>query len=114
MAKNREYAQATRVKVPVPEGTKSGDPLILGSGLPAVALQDRQSDGEATCQFDGAYRLPVEGKNKAGNKAIEAGDILFMKGGKLGVNNEEGVRYGYALAAIESGKTVTIVVKIGY
>jgi len=113
MAKNREYAKANEVKLPVPEGTKSGDPLILG-GLPAVALQDRQSDGEATCQFDGAYRLSVEAKNKAGNKAIGVGDILFMKGGKLGVNNEEGTRYGYALAAIESGKTEVIVVKIGY
>jgi predicted RecA/RadA family phage recombinase len=114
MAKDRIYAHADEVSLPVPEGTKSGDALIVGNGLPAVATTDRRADGKASLQFNGGYNLSVVAKNKAGNKAIAEGDILYMKGGVLGVNNEEGTRYGYALKAIEAGKTEIIAVKVGY
>lgn len=115
MALNRVKERCNQESLPVPEGTKSGDPLVLG-GLPCVALEDRGAmiAGQATVQFDGAFDLDVEGKNKAGEKAIEVGDILFMKGGVVNVNNEEGVRFGYALAPVVKNKKETIPVKIGY
>lgn len=113
MALNRELEDAKQVCLPVPEGTKSGDPLVLGA-MPCVALIDRNPDGEASIDRGGAYRLSVEGKNKAGEKAIEVGDIIYLKGGKLGVNNEEGVRFGYALDPVVKGATTVIRVAIGY
>lgn len=114
LALNREYADADSIPLPVPEGTESGDPLVVGA-LPAVAMTDRDADGNASCQCNGAYRLPVTGKNKAGEKAIEAGDIVYlMADGTVNVNNEEGKRFGYALLPVVKNKTETIPVKIGY
>lgn len=114
MAKNRVLEHGRQVCLPVPVNTVSGQPLILGGALPCVAEIDRNADGEATVQTDGVYELSVEGKNKAGNKAIEVGNIVYMKEGKLSVNNEEGVRFGYALDPVGSGATTKIRVKIGY
>lgn len=113
MALNRELEFAKEVCLPVPEGTKSGDFLVIGQ-IPCVALIDRNKEGEASVDMGGAYRLSVVGKNKAGNKAIAVGDIIYIKGGVLGVNNEEGVRFGYALDPVVSGATTVIRVKIGY
>lgn len=114
LALNREYAEADHIPMPVPEGTESGDPLVIGA-LPCVAEIDRQPDGMATVDCHGAYRFPVVGKNKAGEKAIEAGDIVYlMADGTINVNNEEGERFGYALAPVTKNKTETIPVKVGY
>lgn len=113
MAKNRKLAFGYEFSLPVAEGVKSGTPVAVGQ-IPGVTLTDRRADGTATLQFNGVYELEVEGKNKAGNKKIEIGDIVYIKGGVLGVNNEEGVRFGYALAVVESGAKTKIPVKIGY
>ena len=114
MAKNRTKKFCNAAVVDVAEGMKSGDAVLIGNGLPGVALTDRSAAGKATVQFNGEFEFAVEGKNKAGEKAIEEGDILYIKGGKLSVNNEEGTRYGYALGAVVKNKTETIRVKIGY
>jgi predicted RecA/RadA family phage recombinase len=113
MAKNRVFEEADSFPLPVAEGTKSGDPVVVGQ-IPGVALTDRQADGTAPLDHDGAYKFKVVGKNKAGNKKIEIGDIVFLKGKELNVNNEEGVRFGYALEVVEAGATTEILVKIGY
>lgn len=113
MALNRELDSANQIVVPVPEETKSGDPLIIGE-LPCVALIDANADGEASVQCDGAFRLSVEGVNNEGNTKIEPGDIIYMKEGVLGADDVAGVRFGYALGTVEAGATATIVVKIGY
>lgn len=114
MAKNRVYEESDQVRVPVAEGVKSGDPVIVGNGLPGVALVDRAADGTATVQFDGAFLLAVKGANKAGEKDIAVGDIIYKKGAELNVNNEEGTRFGYALDTVAKSKTETIRVKVGY
>jgi predicted RecA/RadA family phage recombinase len=113
MAKNRVFDEGDTFGMPVEAGVKSGDPVIIGQ-IPGVAMIDRRADGTATVDHDGIYRLKVVGKNKAGNKKIEIGDIIFKKGAELNVNNEEGVRFGYALEVVESGATTEILVKIGY
>lgn len=103
--------------MPVPAETVSGQPLIIGA-LPCVALVNRRTtgpaSGTATVQTNGVYELEVEGKNKAGNKKIEPGEIVYFKEGKINVNNEEGTRFGYALEAVASGEVKKIKVKIGY
>ncbi len=115
MAKNRQYAECREVALVVPDGTKSGAFLVIGD-LPCVALEDQRTDGskKATCQFDGGYRLPVKGVKKGGNQKVEIGKSVFVKGGELTVNNEEGVFFGYALEEVAAGATATIVVKVGH
>lgn len=121
MAKNREYERALQVAVPITDApgatALSGDPVLCGQ-LPGVALVDADdtvaNDGEATVQFDGAFRLAVKGVTGAGNSAVSPGDIIYYDGGELNKDVTNGVRFGYALGAVDSAGTATIVVKIGY
>jgi predicted RecA/RadA family phage recombinase len=118
MAKNRVYAEAHELSLPVPEGAKSGDPVVVGD-LPGVLLIDRRPAtdpraGTATLQFDGAYKFPVEGKKKGGNQKIEPGQKVFLLAGKLSANNEEGKFFGYALEEVASAATTVIIVKVGF
>jgi predicted RecA/RadA family phage recombinase len=113
MAKNRIFDEGDVLSVVVPEGTVSGTPLVIGQ-IPCVATTDRRADTTASVDRDGVFKLKVEGKNKAGNKKIEIGDIIFIKAGVLNVNNEEGVRFGYALEVVEAGAATEIRVVIGY
>lgn len=118
MAKNRVYAAADEISLPVPEGTVSGQALVIGD-LPAVALIDRRPAtdpraGTASLDFHGAYRFSVKGVKKGGNQKIEPGKSVFLKGGELNANNEEGLFFGYAMEEVASGATKSIVVKVGH
>lgn len=112
MAKNRAFSEGKNLTLPVAEGVVSGTPLAVGQ-ITGVALTDRDAAGKAAVATRGVYELEVKGVNKAGNKKIEIGDIVYIKGGVIGVNNEEGVRFGYALEVVESGATTKILVKLG-
>jgi predicted RecA/RadA family phage recombinase len=112
MAKNRRHEEGRYLELSVPAETESGDPVVVGA-LPAVALTDRQDNGKATCQTDGVFELEVTGKNKAGEKAIAEGDVVYLTAGVLNVNDEEGVPFGYALAPVVKNKTEVIPVKVG-
>src|SRR5690606_28534931 len=84
MAKNQVFKYVDTLSVPVPEGTKSGDPVVLdaATGWVGVAETDRGEDGDltgpdtvssisvynggnlngyASVTFKGAYRLDVTG-----------------------------------------------------
>lgn len=104
----------------LPTGTtiQSGDYCCVGK-LPAVALTKADdtvgNGGRCTCKFNGVAEFIVEGKDASGNLAIAPGDIVYLDAGKLNVDATNGVRYGYALDAVQSGNTTTrIRVKIGY
>ncbi len=115
MSKNRVYENGNSFPVTVPAGTVSGNPVVVGQ-LRGVARNDRQSDGRATVDFKGVYRLSVEGWSGAAAAAIAVGAIIYYDAGrtpKLNVN-EAGVRFGYALDPVASGATTTIRVKVGY
>lgn len=111
MAKNRAFAEGKNLTLPVAEGLLSGQPVAVGQ-ITGVMLENRFPDGTGVIATRGVYELEVVGKNKAGNKKIEIGDIIYIKGGVLGVNNEEGVRFGFALEVVESGATTKILVKL--
>lgn len=113
MAKNIVFEDGDQFAVPVPAGTKAGDPVVFGQ-LPGVALVDRDADGNATCKFNGVADLPVAGDGAAGAAAVTAGGLVYLDGGVVNVDATNGVRFGYALAAVASGATTTIRVKIGY
>jgi predicted RecA/RadA family phage recombinase len=116
MAKNRLYSPGQAISVPVPVGTLSGDPVVLGQ-LPGFAVKDRDTAGESTVEFEGVFTTPVKGvTNGAVNAAVAAGDILYYTGGATPKLNKDttGIRFGYAMAAVVSGATTTIAVKVGY
>jgi predicted RecA/RadA family phage recombinase len=109
MALNRVLEDAKTISVPVPDGTVSGDPLVVG-GLPCVALIDQQADGNATVDTGGAYRFDVTG----GSGGPDAGDIVYLQGDGSIDDDDSGARFGYAMVAVENGQTTEIPVKIGY
>lgn len=110
--KNEVRDRCYQKSVPVPEGTKSGDPLVLGNGkIPAVAAIDRQANGKATVRMKvGSFKFLVSAKKAAEEIAINVGDKIFLKEGKLSLN--EGDLYGYAMEAIAAGKEAEIEVQL--
>jgi len=115
MATNRIYESGTQFPAPVAEGTESGDAILLGDALPAVALTDRGADGNAagyaTVQTDGVFLLPIV----TASGAVEVGDIIYItSGGDLTRTVGSNVRFGYALGELDTNTAGSIPVKIGY
>jgi predicted RecA/RadA family phage recombinase len=100
VALNRHFAEANQVSLPVEEGTESGDPIVIGE-LNAVALVDRQDDGEATCQLDGAFRFEVTGPFSAGD-AVTAAEV-----GGTGSST-----FGHVLEDVANGETREVPVRL--
>lgn len=118
MAKNVEYmwTESLPLVCTAPAVPVSGDPVMCGQ-IPGVALEAEDLAGVTTVALDGVFRLSVKGENAAGNNAVAVGDILFYEAGQTPPVNKDstnGIRFGYALAAVASGATTTIPVKIGY
>lgn len=120
MAKNQVYAydenKALSAVCSAPATPASGDPVMIGQ-IPGVALTAERTDGTTTVATDGVWSLSVKGENNAGNVAVAVGDILYYEAGQtppVNKDNVAGIRFGYALAAVGSGATATIPVKVGY
>lgn len=116
MARNVIFEEGEQISVACtdPATPASGDPVLLGQ-LPGVALIAETADGNTTVKTNGVATLSVKGTSGS-NAAIAAGDILYYVTAntpKLSVTTS-GVRFGYALEAVNSGATATIRVKIGY
>lgn len=117
MATNEVFENGIHLSVACTDPTTpaSGDPVLLGQ-LPGVCLVSEDADGNATIATRGVFNLSVKGVDGGGNSAVAAGDLIYYVTGdtpKLSKKNS-GVRFGYALAAITSGSTATIAVKLGY
>jgi len=126
MAKNRKIADSNitrQLNVSAVNGSgtsdvvKSGDPGAVGN-IPFVAITDEGSDGIATVQLDGAFEVSVFGHDGTANAAIAVGDLIVWDntGGTLEKTpgSAGSVRWGYALAAVTSGATTTILAQPGY
>lgn len=119
MAKNTYYMwnDSLAVVTTAPASPVSGDPVICGQ-IPGVALTNKDAvDNLTTIALNGAFLLSVKGETTT-DAAIAVGDILYYDTAatphKINKDNTNGVRFGYALAAVASGATTTIPVKIGY
>lgn len=100
MATNQRFFPGDKLTVPVPSGTVSGTPVMVGS-LPGVAVTDRDDNGEATVWFDGVWDLTVTG-------ATTVGLAVYMVDGALTVTQgETGVLFGYALAVKAADAALT-------
>ena len=118
MAKNVEYMWTDSLPLvcTAPTTPASGDPVVAGQ-IPGVALAAEDANGVTTVALDGAFRLSVKGENQSGNSAVAVGDIIYYEAGQTPPLNKDatnGIRFGYALAAVTSGATATIAVRIGY
>jgi predicted RecA/RadA family phage recombinase len=118
MATNQVYEfgdqfTVLETEVTSPADPASGDPVAVGQ-MPAVALTDVYEDTDGvekiTVKTNGVYEFPVT----ASNGAIAAGHIVHIHASTGVLSNTSGVRFGYALEAIDSAATAVIRVKIGY
>ncbi|RCG31978.1 DUF2190 family protein [Sphaerisporangium album] len=114
MATNILFEQGDQLDVvcSAPATPESGQPVLVGQ-LPGVALTDERADGKTTVKFNGVAELDVKGETTT-NAAVSAGDILYYDSGVINRDSTNGVRFGYALAPVNSGATNKIPVKIGY
>lgn len=114
MATNTVYEQAVNLPV-VQAGRASGDPMVVGQ-IPGVAETASDASNNVTMQTVGAYNVSVKGIDGGGNSAVAIGDILYYVSGDTPPLSKKatGVRWGYALAAVTSGATATILAKVGY
>lgn len=120
MATNRVFHGVTdTLSLPVPSGTVSGDPLVIGD-LPCVALTDRATAAddnpvdEATVQVypSAVFDLEVIGNDGTAGAAIAVGEAVYLQAdGTIDVDTA-GTLFGYVLQAVASGATSTVRVKL--
>lgn len=99
-----------------PATPTSGAPVLVGQ-IPGVATDAERSDGTTSVDMEGVFTLSVKGVDSSGNSAVAVGDIIYYQTGdtpKLSKKATNGVRFGYALEAVNSAATATIRVKLGY
>lgn len=120
MAKNQVFKFVDVLSLPVPEGTESGDPVVLNAaaGWVGVAETDRGEEGTptgpntvssisaynggnlngyASVALKGAYRLDVTG-------AVDPLDPVYItSSGTLTATAGTNVRFGFALTTKGSG-----------
>ena len=117
MATNEVYYPGDTLPLPVPAGTKSGDPVVIGT-IAGVALEDRDAAGNAPVRVKGVFMLSVTGRDGASDKAIAVGDKVYYtvpSGGTsaiIDVSATAGEEFGVALKAIAAGATATIPVAL--
>ena len=122
MATNRVHEDGRHLTIDVSSingsGTgdlvRSGDPGVIG-GIAFVAETDEGSDGKATVDTGGVYRLNVRGHSGAANAAVNVGDTVYWDNtnGELD-NDAAGRRFGTALDPVAAGATTAIRVRVGY
>lgn len=118
MAKNTVYmwTESLPLVCSAPATPQSGDPVICGQ-IPGVALVHEDSNGVTTVALNGVFDLVVKGETTT-DAAIAVGDIAYYDTAatphKINKDNTNGVRFGYFMAAVASGATATIPVRVGY
>lgn len=118
MAKNIRYSRESDVvlKLAVPNGTKSGEVVAIGSApLIGVAMTDADDSNNASVWLPGislVLELPVVGKDGNGNSAVAIGDSLYLDGAEYNKDSTNGEHIGYALGVVSSGSTDNILVAI--
>jgi Uncharacterized conserved protein (DUF2190) len=109
MADNVIYEATVTVAVPVPSGTVSGDPVVIG-GIKGVALTDRDTDGNATVHIGPASVARISVLATAGDddspivgSTVSLGDALYKNASSTLVSKDTGGGLlGYALGTRDS------------
>ena len=117
MAKNEVYYPGDTIPLPVPEGTKSGVPVVVGT-IAGIAMEDRDAAGYAPVRVKGVFMLSVTGRDGTANKAINVGDKVYYtapSGGLSAIIDASattGKEFGVALGAIAEGTSDAVVATI--
>lgn len=118
MAKNVVYmwTETLPLVCTAPTTPQSGDPVICGQ-IPGVALTTEDTNGVTTVALDGTFDLSAKGETTT-DAAIAVGDIAYYDAAatphKINKDATNGVRFGYFMAAVASGATATVPVRVGY
>ncbi|MFJ2298151.1 capsid cement protein [Oerskovia paurometabola] len=109
MAKNEVFRDADHLTLPVVTGTKSGDPVLVGS-IVGVAQTDRDADGTATVWRKGGHDFTVTGAITAvGQPVYIAAAATGTRQTGLTATAGTDVLFGYALATKAAGaSTITV------
>ena len=94
MALNEIFKHSQNRSLPVPEGTKSGDPVRVGeiNGVAQVDEGDGQNaKGYASIKSHGAWKVPVTGA------VASVGDPIYISEAGVLSADSTGARWGVAL-----------------
>lgn len=115
MATNEVFEPVGKLSLPVPDGTESGDFVLVFGEIPGVALTDEgdggNADNHATVALNPkwVFEFAVKGEDGAGNAALAVGArIAVDTDGELNGDVTNGDFFGWALEAVASGATTTI------
>ncbi len=103
--KRSRYLQVAKASI------SAGDAVLVGANLLGVAMTDTDANGnvEIDVGFEASvHNLSVLGADNAGNAAVAIGDFIYDDSGTWNVDSVNGVRFGIALEAVNSGATTTI------
>jgi len=121
MATNLYQKDGRKIQATVATTVNSGDPGVLGTYTPYVALTDADStSGLCTIDTDGVYKLTVGGKSAHSTDAtVTAGDMLFytstatVNSDSVVINKDSsGEVFGIALTGVAKGAATEIPVKL--
>jgi hypothetical protein len=112
MAKNKRLDHGVHLpSINVPVGTKSGDPVVLGTpganALLGFASSDRDDLGQATVELDGSWLVNTKGTDGTSNVAIALWDKIYYTAADNPQFSKRvaGTLAGYAMTALASGAT---------
>lgn len=92
---------------------KSGDPVVVGTLVGVVNADSAGASDTIVISTRGVYTISVAGINAGGNVAVALGDQLYIDPATGAVNKKvANVPFGTALAAVTSGTTAAIPVKL--
>lgn len=104
------------ISMPVAAGTVKGD-IVVNDQMVGYAQTTRDSDGNASVYIPGyfAETLLVYGRTDGANSAVAIGNLLYadVADGQVNKDVTNGVVFGYALGAVTSGSSATILVAFG-
>jgi len=98
------------IAIVFPSAAQAGDPVVIGD-LAGVASGDVAAGEEGVLVVEGVFDLAVTGEDGSGNTTVAAGEKVYLDGATL--NKDTGGKpFGKVLAAVESGTTKTVPVKV--
>lgn len=111
MATNVIFYPGEHLSLPVIADTVSGDPVVLGSNLPGIALTDRDSDGNASVLLAGVGEFTI-----TFTAARAIGDLIYITTATYALSDAAGagkVVYGVLLTTVAGATEEVVRISIG-
>ena len=116
MATNVRYEKRSNVRLELAVGAgQTAGSVILLNDMPVLLLEASDANNNATVELIGVgtvVDLPVKGADGTGNVAVAVGHAICKDGAEYNRDVTNGKRIGFALGAVVSGATTTIMVAL--